>query len=98
MDRYIGQEIKLNPKFNETKFIWIKREDWDSGNKHMCNPAFWFENNGCLEIGWRDNGFQKPDLRSLLKADSAPSLKEGILSNPAQALQQQNTWDQRVSG
>jgi hypothetical protein len=51
MDRYIGHEVKLNLKFDETKFIWIKREDWDLGNKRMCNPAFWFENRGWIYFG-----------------------------------------------
>ena len=51
MDRYIGEEVKLNPKYDETEFIWIKREDWEINNKHMCHPAFWFINNGWIYFG-----------------------------------------------
>ena len=51
MDRYIGKEVKLNPKYDETEFIWIKREDWELNNKHMCHPAFWFTNNGWIYFG-----------------------------------------------
>lgn len=49
--RYIGEEVDLNPIYDEVEMIWIKREDWQSGNKHMCNPAFWFEYQGWIYLG-----------------------------------------------
>jgi hypothetical protein len=51
MDRYVGEISNIKPKFDDVNIIWIKREDWTSGNKHMCNPAFWFECQGWIYFG-----------------------------------------------
>jgi hypothetical protein len=44
--RYIGEEVDINPLFDDVNIIWIKREDWTSGNKLMSNPAMWIEFKG----------------------------------------------------
>jgi hypothetical protein len=51
MDRYIGEIVDIKPKFDNVNIIWIKREDWTSGNKNMCNPAFWFVHKGWIHFG-----------------------------------------------
>ena len=51
MDRYIGEIVDIEPNFDDVNIIWIKRESWTSGNKHMCNPAFWFEYKGWIYFG-----------------------------------------------
>jgi hypothetical protein len=51
VDRYIGEVVNIKPKFDDVDILWIKREDWSSGNKSMCNPAFWFEYKGFIYLG-----------------------------------------------
>jgi hypothetical protein len=49
--RYIGEEVNINPNFDNSEIILIKREDYEIHNKHISNPAIWIEFEGWLYFG-----------------------------------------------
>jgi len=49
--RYIGEKVNIKPNFDDTKIIWIKREDYEINDKHISNPAIWIEFESCIYFG-----------------------------------------------
>jgi len=44
--RYIGELVKISPKWEDVKLIWVTNERDDNDRK--THPSFWFEYNGCI--------------------------------------------------
>jgi len=49
--RYIGDLVDIKPEFDDIHIIWIKREEWTIGNKHVSNPAMWIEYRDSIYFG-----------------------------------------------
>ena len=47
--RYIGELVKISPKWEDVKLIWVTNERDDNDRK--THPSFWFEYNGWIHYG-----------------------------------------------
>ena len=60
--RYIGELVKISPKWEDVRLIWVTNER--DGNDRKTHPSFWFEYNGWIYYGvvqYKMNTFETYD-------------------------------------